>query len=316
MRYRLISILISILIILTVTACGSIEGEYVQIPAPFESDISTSVDSSGSSSNSETVSSETSSSGTNITVQCKDDELVRVTDYIPDAKIDIKYATTDNFTGGKIYDFDDAYLRYGTVMKLKKAADALRKQGYLILIWDGYRPQKAQFTLFENTPDPTYVSDPNKGFSSHSSGGTVDITLVKLDGTAVEMPSGFDEFSAKADRSYSDVSKTAAENSKLLEKAMQDAGFKGYSKEWWHYSDTESYNYDDIKEVKLLSKSKKTYLADCDEYISLRSEASSSAEAIEKIPANSVMTPVCWVGKFVGVLYGDKFGYVSSSFVK
>ncbi len=297
--------------LLSLIACGKIKGDYVQLPSPFESAVSDNSVSSNSS-----LLSDTSSNTTTITVQCKDSELVRVTDYIPDAKIDIKYATTDNFTGGKVYDFDDAYLRYGTVVKLKKAADTLRKQGYLIVIWDGYRPQEAQFTLFENTPDPTYVSDPNKGFSSHSSGGTVDITLLKIDGTAVEMPSGFDEFSAKADRSYSDVPKIAAENSKLLEKAMHDAGFKGYANEWWHYSDTKSYGYDDIKDVKLLNKSKKTYIADCDEYISLRYEATSGSEVVNKIPANSVMTPVCWIGKYVGVLYGDSFGYVSASFVK
>lgn len=253
---------------------------------------------------------------TSVDIKIDKNELVRVSDYIPDAKIDIKYATADNFTKGKIYDFDDAYLRYGTVMKLKKAADALREQGYRLVIWDGYRPQSAQFILFENSPDPTYVSDPNKGFSSHSSGGTVDITLITLDGSAVEMPTGFDDFSEKANRNYDDVSETAAKNSKILEKAMQDAGFKGYSAEWWHYSDTDSYGFDDIKSVKPASKEKKAYLADCEEYISLRKEPAIESEVVCKIPANAELTPYCWIGSFIGVRYGEYIGYVSASFVK
>ncbi len=296
------------------TACQDVKGDYVQISTPYASDDT--VSNTTSQNNEQTTSSENSSSTVAVDVKINDNELVRVSDYIADAEIDIKYATADNFTKGKIYDFDDAYLRYGTVMKLRKAAEVLREQGYRIVIWDGYRPQSAQFVLFENTPDPTYVSDPNKGFSSHSSGGTVDITLVKLDGSSVEMPSGFDEFSDKANRNYDDVSKIAAQNSKLLEKAMQDAGFKGYSAEWWHYSDTDSYEFDDIKNVKPASKSKKTYKADCDEYISLRSAPSTDSDAVCKIPANAELTPYCWIGGFIGVKYGENYGYVSASFVK
>ena len=67
------------------------------------------------------------------------------------------------------------------------------------------------------------------------------MTLVTLDSEPVEMPSGFDEFSALADRDYSDVSPTARSNAELLEQAMTAAGFRGYSKEWWHFSDTTDY---------------------------------------------------------------------------
>ena len=295
------------------TACQDVNGEYVQISAPYSSEDTVS---NTTSENNEQSSSENSSSTVSVDVKINDYELVRVSDYISDAKIEIKYATADNFTKGKIYDFDDAYLRYGTVMKLKKAADNLREQGYRLLIWDGYRPQSAQYILFENSPDPTYVSDPNKGFSSHSSGGTVDITLIKLDGSSVEMPSSFDEFSDKANRNYNDVSETAAKNSKLLEKAMQDAGFNGYSAEWWHYSDTDSYEYDDIKNIKPASKSKKTYKADCEEFISLRSTPLNDSDIVCKIPADAELTPYCWIGGFIGVKYGENYGYVSASFVK
>lgn len=170
-----------------------------------------------------------------------DDTLVNVQDYLPGVFVDLRYATTNNFTGQVIYDFTTAQLRYGTVKKLAVAAEALAQQGYALLIWDACRPVSAQFRLWEVCPDSTYVANPCNGYSRHSRGNTVDITLVTLDGGAVEMPSGFDEFSALADRDYSDVSETAAQHASLLEQAMTDAGFIPYSGEWWHYSDSVQY---------------------------------------------------------------------------
>lgn len=170
-----------------------------------------------------------------------DDELVRVKDYIPDIITDLKYATTDNFTGVVIYDDSTAYLRYGTVKKLAAAQRELAKSGYSLLICDAYRPVSAQYRLWEVCPNPVYVSDPTKGFSKHSRGNTVDISLVKTNGDAVEMPSVFDDFTSRADRDYSDVSQAAGDNARYLEKVMTDAGFAGYSGEWWHYSDSTEY---------------------------------------------------------------------------
>lgn len=317
MKQRFFCVLLIFVLVLSLTACANVEGDYIQLSSPFTTDDTVQNNGSDITDSSEPLTSDTSSEALPpIYEECEKHELVRVTDYIPDANIDIKYATADNFTGGKIYDFDDAYVRYGTVLKLRKAADALRERGYMLLIWDAYRPQSAQFTLFENSPDPTYVADPNNGFSSHSSGSTVDITILKADGSKVEMPTDFDDFSDKADRNYNDVSETAAKNSKMLEDIMKDAGFKGYSAEWWHYSDTDTYEFDDIKNLKPASKSKETYLADCEEYISLRKEPSTDSEVVCKVPANAEMRPVCWIGKFIGVVYGEYRGYVSASFVK
>ena len=170
-----------------------------------------------------------------------DDELVRVLDYIPSVYVELKYATEDNFTGTVVYDFADAYLRYGTVRKLTGVQAELLAQGYSLKIWDAYRPVGAQFKLWEICPDPVYVANPNNGYSSHSRGNTVDVTLVLADGTEIEMPTGFDDFSALADRDYSDVPAGAAENALILENLMKDYGFNCYSGEWWHYSDSSSY---------------------------------------------------------------------------
>lgn len=171
-----------------------------------------------------------------------DDVLVRVADYIPNIRQNLLYATDQNFTGQQIYDFADAYLRYGTVKKLKEVCSELARQNLGILIWDGFRPLAAQEKLWEICPDPAYVSHPVTGSRSHCRGSAVDLTLVELEtGNQLEMPTGFDDFSALADREYSDCSVKAAENAQLLEDVMVKCGFKPYSAEWWHYSDTEDY---------------------------------------------------------------------------
>lgn len=169
------------------------------------------------------------------------EDFVRVLDYIPSARQELMYATDRNFTGQVIYDFTDVYLRYGTVKKLMAVSEDLAQLGLSLKIWDGFRPVSAQFKLWEVCPDPSFVANPQKGFSSHSRGNTVDVTLVDMDGNELEMPTGFDDFSAKADRNYSDCTQTATAHAELLEVLMEKHGFRGYSAEWWHFSDTDEY---------------------------------------------------------------------------
>ena len=177
-------------------------------------------------------------------VEPADSDFVNVRDYIPDIQVDLAYAGTGNFTGQAIYDFTDAYLRYGTVRKLAAVQAELEEQGLGLLIWDAFRPTAAQFKLWEVCPDPVYVANPERGFSSHSRGNTVDVTLISLTGEDVEMPTGFDDFSPLADRDYSDVPPIPAANTQLLEDAMAAGGFVPYSGEWWHFSDSEAYDVD------------------------------------------------------------------------
>lgn len=168
-------------------------------------------------------------------------DYVRVRDYIPDIVVDLKYATEDNFTGQVIYDFREAYLRYGTVLKLMQVQEQLKEQGYGLKIWDAYRPFYAQERLWEVYPDPVYVANPAKGKRGHNLGNTVDITLVYTDGTEVLMPTGFDDFSTRADRDYSEIEEEAAANARLLEETMYANGFTGYQGEWWDFTDTVTY---------------------------------------------------------------------------
>ncbi len=170
-----------------------------------------------------------------------DEDMVAVADYLPEAILDIRYATTNNFTGQVIYKDTSPMLRYGTVKKLRLVCDLLAEEGYRLVIWDAWRPAAAQWKLWTICPDPTYVSDPNKGYSSHTRGGTVDVTMVRADGSALIMPTEFDDFSKAADLDFSDLPKEAADNATFLQTVMKTCGFRPYSAEWWHFSDTNTY---------------------------------------------------------------------------
>lgn len=176
------------------------------------------------------------------------DEYVIVKKYIPDIYVELRYATENNFTGVKIYDFTEAYLRYGTVKKLAQVQKELKQHGYSLKIWDAYRPFEAQQKLWEVYPDPNYVANPANGMKKHNLGGTVDITMVAADGTVISMPTEFDDFSLKADRDYSDIEdEEAVKNVMILQNAMENNGFTGYQGEWWDYSDTVEYEAVDFE---------------------------------------------------------------------
>ena len=180
--------------------------------------------------------------------ETEDDEYVLVNKYIPDIYVELMYATDNNFTGVRIYDFTDAYLRYGTVKKLANVQKELKEQGYSLKIWDAYRPFEAQQKLWEVYPDPNYVANPANGMKKHNLGGTVDITMVAADGTVISMPTEFDDFSLKADRDYSDIEdEEAVKNVMILQNAMENNGFTGYQGEWWDYSDTVEYEAVDFE---------------------------------------------------------------------
>ena len=243
-------------------------------------------------------------------------ELVRVLSYMPDLKVDLKYATEDNFTKEPVYNFDEPYLRYGTVKKLAVAQSLLKAQGYELVLWDAFRPPEAQYVLFDAFPNGAYVANPyGGGHSSHSSGGTLDVALMK-DGVLMEMPSGFDEFSPLGDKDYSDVSAEAASNAMLLDKVMTQAGFTGYFGEWWHYTDNTGYNYADVEEAVLPERATRVYESVCNEYINIRRVANPTAEAIGSIPNGKQMTVLSYLSGFAHVQYGDVTGYVNSYFIQ
>lgn len=239
-----------------------------------------------------------------------DSDFVAVKDYIPNILVELKYATSDNFLGRAVYGFQDVYLRYGTVKKLMAVQQELEEQGFRLKIWDGFRPLSAQRALWEICPDPNYVSNPDTGRCTHCRGNTVDLTLAAIDGYGLEMPTEFDVFSDLADRDYSDCSETAARNARLLEEVMEKHGFSGYVKEWWHFSDEEDYPIEECFDPGLVSQ----WYADCNEYISLRTQPDTSAEVITRIPAGDVMTLLGYDNDFSMVSYNGQQGYVLTAY--
>ena len=245
-----------------------------------------------------------------------DDELVCAIDYIPTIYIELRYATPHNFTGQAIYDFTDAWLRFGTVKKLMAVQSTLIANGYSLKIWDAYRPSRAQFKLWDVVPDATYVANPYAGHSSHSNGGTLDITLVNQDGSTIEMPTDFDDFSLLADRDYSDVSETASQNAQLLQQAMEGAGFIGYTGEWWHFSDCEPYPYEDLEKLSFSLNRQSLFQPNCEEYISLRVAPDYEAEVLSHVPRGTYFQILGWNGEFARIEFQGQQGYVSTDYIQ
>lgn len=240
-----------------------------------------------------------------------DSDFVRVLDYIPGILVELKYATSDNFLGRSIYDFQNVYLRYGTVKKLMSVQQELEEMGLRLKIWDGFRPISAQRMLWEACPDPRYVSNPDTGRCTHCRGNTIDLTLADAEGYSLEMPTGFDDFSSYADRDYSDCTEEAAKNAQLLQDLMEKYGFSGLDDEWWHYSDNTDYPVERTLDPALESR----WYADCEEYISLRTEPDTAAEVITRIEKGEVVTLLGYDGSFALVTYGDRRGYVLSGYL-
>lgn len=249
-------------------------------------------------------------------IEPPDSELVCVTDWIPELIVELRYASPDNFTGQTIYDFSDAWLRYGTVKKLRKAQKALAAEGCGLKIWDAYRPAEAQFRLWEAVPDGRYVANPYTGHSSHANGGTVDLTLVRPDGSPVEMPTGFDDFSPLADRDYSDVSETAGRNAWLLERTMEEAGFVPYAGEWWHFSDAEPYPYEDLERLPFPLDRQTVFEPDCEETLSLLAAPEAGAEVLALIARGTSFSVLSWAGDYARIQVQDWQGYVPVSGIR
>lgn len=167
------------------------------------------------------------------------DPLVDLVKLIPDAVLDIRYATNDNLTGRPLYPFAAAFLRRSSAEKLVKAAAVLRIHKLRLVIYDAYRPLAVQRALWKAKPDPRWVADPAKG-SSHNRAGAVDLGLADESGLALPMPSKFDEFGPRARHGARGVPPVARRNASALKAALEEAGFESLKDEWWHYRDTDA----------------------------------------------------------------------------
>ncbi|MDB5185805.1 MAG: peptidase [Candidatus Saccharibacteria bacterium] len=158
-------------------------------------------------------------------------DLVLISDYMPDAIFDIRYATTHNITGKAIYQSPDVYLSAKAVAALQRVVDELKSEGFRLVVWDAYRPTEAQELLRKVYADKRYV----RKNSIHSQGLAVDVTLASTNGDYLDMGTDFDEFSERAHPDATELTEEQLQNRTLLADVMTKHGFKQWPYEWWHF---------------------------------------------------------------------------------
>jgi D-alanyl-D-alanine dipeptidase len=165
-------------------------------------------------------------------------DLVEIVSLDPTIKLDIRYATANNFVGRPVYAEARAFLQRPAAEALVRAQRALRPQGYGLLVFDAYRPWSVTKTFWDVTPRAKrdFVANPKKG-SKHNRGCAVDLSLYDVaTGTEVEMPSAYDEMSPRASPDYTGGTTEARARRDLLRRAMEAEGFTVEPNEWWHFN--------------------------------------------------------------------------------
>ncbi len=162
--------------------------------------------------------------------------LVDVRTVVPDALVDLRYASANNFVGIPLYPADARCLVHASSAPgLTVAADTLRRNGLRLVFWDCYRPHEVQVRMFEVVPNPDWVARPSEFARSHVAGRSVDVTLASAEGM-LDMGTDFDDFTPRS-LAYATESLTSQQvsNRALLRNAMEAGGLTVYSGEWWHF---------------------------------------------------------------------------------
>jgi len=166
-----------------------------------------------------------------------DSDLVRLTDLDPTIRLDVRYASENNFMGTAFYQVADAFLQRPAAEALARAHDALGDHGYGVIVHDGYRPWRVTKMFFDATPEHQriFVADPASG-SRHNRGAAVDIGLYdRTTGEVQVFVSGYDEFSERAFPHYVGGTSEQRWLRELLRQVMEGEGFDVYEHEWWHF---------------------------------------------------------------------------------
>lgn len=164
-------------------------------------------------------------------------DLVDIISLDPSIKLDIRYATSNNFMGMPLYSQQRAFLQRPAAEALVRAGKKLKKDGYGLIIHDAYRPWYVTKMFWDATPWNlrNFVANPDYG-SKHNRGCAVDVSLYEIDsGKQLDFGSGYDEFSERAYPEYPGGSSLQRNNRELLKKALLEEGFRGFKYEWWHF---------------------------------------------------------------------------------
>ena len=165
-------------------------------------------------------------------------DLVELVTLDPTIKLDIRYATANNFVGRPVYTEARAFLQRPAAEALVRAHRALKEKGYGLLIFDGYRPWAVTKLFWDVTPKAKreFVANPKEG-SKHNRGCAVDLSLYELrSGNEVQMPSAYDEMSPRAYPSYAGGTAAQRERRDVLRAAMEAQGYTVEPNEWWHFN--------------------------------------------------------------------------------
>ena len=175
--------------------------------------------------------------------------MVDIQQVAPDIRVDLKYATKDNFIGANMYgQLRRAYLHPNLAKALARAQQALTKEhpGYRFLIYDAARPQSVQRRMYQavaGTPKKIYVAAPERG-GRHNYGVAVDLTIVDTSGKPLDMGSPFDHFGEEAHLGNEEArvragifNKEVPANRSLMRRLLGAEGLRPYDKEWWHYQE-------------------------------------------------------------------------------
>jgi D-alanyl-D-alanine dipeptidase len=172
-------------------------------------------------------------------------DLVDLTTVDPSIKLDIRYASSNNFIGFPLYERAAAFLQRPAAEALGRVERSLAEKGYGLLIHDGYRPWFVTKMFWDATPESAhmFVADPAEG-SRHNRGCAVDLTLYDLkSGNAVEMTGRYDEMSPRSYADYLGGTSRQRWLRELLRSAMEAQGFVVYPEEWWHFDYKDWSNY-------------------------------------------------------------------------
>ncbi|HEY2840279.1 MAG TPA: M15 family metallopeptidase, partial [Pirellulales bacterium] len=164
-------------------------------------------------------------------------DLVELVTLDPTIKLDIRYATTNNFTGNVFYKQPRAFLQRAAAEALVRVNQRLKARGLGLLVHDAYRPWYVTKMFWDATPEEfkDFVANPAKG-SRHNRGCAVDLTLYDLKtGQPIQMVAGYDEFSPRSFPFYSGGTSQQRWYRELLRRAMEAEGFTVYEFEWWHF---------------------------------------------------------------------------------
>lgn len=178
-------------------------------------------------------------------------DIVDITKLDQTIKLDVRYASSNNFMGAAFYSQAKAFMQRPAAEALARVNKTLKKYGYVLMIYDAYRPWYVTKMFWDATPQDKkdFVADPAKG-SRHNRGCAVDLTLYGLKtGKPVDMVSGFDEFSPRANPGYPGGTELERWDRMFLKTAMEQEGFTVYPNEWWHfdYKDYQKYPIMNVK---------------------------------------------------------------------